>query len=52
MPRPDAPAGIDREGAYDWAQLRERVAACTRCGLAATRTQTVFGVGKFKPNGW
>jgi uracil-DNA glycosylase family 4 len=34
-----------REAAYDWQQLRERVAACTRCGLSATRTQTVFGVG-------
>ena len=45
QPRAEAPAGIGREGAYDWAQLRERIAACTRCGLAATRTQTVFGVG-------
>jgi DNA polymerase len=34
-----------RESGCDWAQLRERVATCTRCGLAATRTQTVFGVG-------
>ncbi len=34
-----------REAGCDWAQLRERVAACTRCGLSATRTQTVFGVG-------
>ena len=40
-PRDTAP----REAAYDWPQLRERVAACTRCGLSATRTQTVFGVG-------
>jgi DNA polymerase len=31
--------------ADDWASLRAQVAACTRCGLAATRTQTVFGVG-------
>jgi len=29
----------------DWDALRERVAACTRCELHATRTQTVFGVG-------
>ena len=28
-----------------WDALRERVAACTRCELHATRTQTVFGVG-------
>jgi uracil-DNA glycosylase len=40
-----APTNTPREAGYDWAQLRERVAACTRCGLAATRTQTVFGVG-------
>ena len=29
----------------DWATLRETVAACTRCSLHKTRTQTVFGVG-------
>jgi len=29
----------------DWAELRALVAACTRCGLHSTRTQTVFGVG-------
>jgi len=29
----------------DWATLRERVAACTRCELYKSRTQTVFGVG-------
>jgi DNA polymerase len=30
--------------------LAERVAGCTRCaGLAATRTQTVFGVGRVEP---
>lgn len=40
-----APQSADREAAYDWVQLRARVAACTRCGLSATRTQTVFGVG-------
>src|SRR5450631_4194865 len=39
------PEAGPREAAYDWSQLRGRVAACTRCGLAATRTQTVFGVG-------
>jgi uracil-DNA glycosylase len=43
-----APATAPREAGYDWAQLRERVAACTRCGLAATRTQTVFGVGNLQ----
>ena len=28
-----------------WDELREEVAGCLRCGLASTRTQTVFGVG-------
>ena len=32
-------------GSSDWQALRARVAACTRCTLSATRTQTVFGVG-------
>jgi uracil-DNA glycosylase len=34
-----------REAGFDWPELRARVAACTRCGLCNTRTQTVFGVG-------
>jgi DNA polymerase len=29
----------------DWSALREAVAACTRCPLHQSRTQTVFGVG-------
>lgn len=29
----------------EWPELRRQVAACIRCGLSATRTQTVFGVG-------
>jgi uracil-DNA glycosylase len=29
----------------DWAELRACVAACTRCSLSGSRTQTVFGVG-------
>lgn len=29
----------------DWPDLRDSVAACTRCALHASRTQTVFGVG-------
>ncbi|MDX1517253.1 MAG: uracil-DNA glycosylase [Woeseiaceae bacterium] len=32
-------------GGLDWEPLRERVAACTRCELHQSRTQTVFGVG-------
>jgi uracil-DNA glycosylase len=34
-----------REEDLDWDRLRARVAACTRCALSKTRTQTVFGVG-------
>jgi uracil-DNA glycosylase family 4 len=34
-----------REAGVDWPELRARVAACTRCTLCNTRTQTVFGVG-------
>lgn len=39
----EAPAA--RESGIDWPELRARVAACTRCSLCGTRTQTVFGVG-------
>ena len=42
VPRDDSTA---REAGFDWPELRARVAACTRCGLCNTRTQTVFGVG-------
>jgi uracil-DNA glycosylase len=38
-------AGAAREAGVDWPELRARVAACTRCSLCNTRTQTVFGVG-------
>lgn len=38
------PPGL-REESLGWEQLRARVAACTRCTLSTTRTQTVFGVG-------
>ena len=34
----------------DWNTLRQAVAGCTRCGLQATRTQTVFGVGSPQAN--
>ena len=37
--------GAAREAGLDWPELRARVAACTRCTLCSTRTQTVFGVG-------
>ena len=38
-PHPDDAANLD------WDELRAAVAACQRCDLHATRTQTVFGVG-------
>ncbi len=37
--------GAGPEASLAWDPLREMVASCTRCGLHATRTQTVFGVG-------
>ena len=40
--------GAQREDGADWAELRARVAVCTRCSLSATRTQTVFGVGNLE----
>src|SRR5271166_6258590 len=46
---PDPAAAPDtaaaRESGADWVELRTRVAACRRCTLCNTRTQTVFGVG-------
>lgn len=42
---PPTVVAADREAHCDWAQLRDRVAVCTRCRLSETRTQTVFGVG-------
>ncbi len=41
---PVASTPVDTKGA-SLAQLREQVAACTACGLAKTRTNTVFGEG-------
>ena len=41
-------SAIDPEAesaALDWDGLRDSVAACTRCSLHQSRTQTVFGVG-------
>jgi uracil-DNA glycosylase len=46
VPVSEPPVAREEEG--DWGQLRERVAACTRCSLSATRTQTVFGVGSLE----
>ncbi len=38
-------AGADDPSGFGWDALERAVAGCTRCGLAATRTNTVFGVG-------
>jgi DNA polymerase len=35
----------DGVSAMDWGSLADAVRGCTKCGLHATRTQTVFGVG-------
>jgi DNA polymerase len=52
VPRdPPAAAQPERDVAtLDWDALERTVAACTRCGLEATRTQTVFGVGDRSPD--
>ena len=52
-PRPVAPefpgmANAERDGLIarmDWTALKAAVSGCASCGLATTRTQTVFGVG-------
>jgi uracil-DNA glycosylase len=47
--RDDTPASAAQEAgsvaALDWDELGATVAACERCELHVTRTQTVFGVG-------
>ena len=50
LPRPVPAAEVPgpasgTQAQLDWEPLREMVAACTRCELHTTRTQTVFGVG-------
>ena len=37
-----SPVPVSRGG---WIELRQAVSGCTACGLHASRTQTVFGVG-------
>ena len=44
----DAMAEVESPAAgagFDWQGLRDAVSSCTRCELASSRTQTVFGVG-------
>ena len=38
-------ARLERIKALDWDGLQDCVKSCEACGLSATRTQTVFGVG-------
>jgi len=46
LPQPiPAAVAAGAEGTLDWDPLRAMVAACTRCALHESRTQTVFGVG-------
>ncbi|MDQ2639641.1 MAG: uracil-DNA glycosylase [Pseudomonadota bacterium] len=42
---PDPPVGADACGNDSWDAVSTEVAGCTRCGLHACRTRTVFGVG-------
>ena len=42
---PDATASVAPAQGMDWPELRDCVAACTRCELSTSRTNTVFGVG-------
>lgn len=45
QPREEALPRGERIAQMDWRALGETVATCTACGLCATRTRTVFGVG-------
>ncbi|MDJ0700649.1 MAG: uracil-DNA glycosylase [Woeseiaceae bacterium] len=50
LPRGHEDAAAEEESpvadsALDWQGLRDAVSRCTRCELASSRTQTVFGVG-------
>ncbi|MEJ2316073.1 MAG: uracil-DNA glycosylase [Gammaproteobacteria bacterium] len=38
-------APVQQQPATDWEALRAQVAACEKCALHASRTQTVFGTG-------
>lgn len=44
-PAPEVEDSSSTAVGMDWPVLRETVAACTRCELHRSRTQTVFGVG-------
>jgi DNA polymerase len=42
---PTTPPTSEASPAYDWEQLADAVAYCTKCKLSTTRTQGVLGVG-------
>jgi uracil-DNA glycosylase len=42
----EVPLCVSSPATGDWTALRQAVAACSRCTLHETRTQTVFGVGR------
>lgn len=44
-PEPEFSAAKIDSSDMDWETLRDTIAACTRCQLHQSRTQTVFGVG-------
>ena len=44
-PEAELSAARIESGTMDWSGLRDSVAACVRCQLHKSRTQTVFGVG-------
>lgn len=44
-PAAEPPLATRDPASLDWDGLAAEVRACTRCGLAGTRTNTVFGVG-------
>ena len=44
IPASAAPAPA-ADASADWQLLQDEVSGCVKCGLAATRTRTVFGVG-------
>jgi DNA polymerase len=44
-PEPEFSASVEAPGSMGWNELRECVTHCTRCELAQSRTNTVFGVG-------
>ena len=50
---PPTPSREARIARMDWEELATEARQCAACGLCATRTQAVFGVGDHvRPTGW